>query len=878
VLLTRLLPLVLATWTAAFSQPKISLPVAETGPMTISLVQGYSFDPVEKLPELPQDLSAPGFSGDHSYCMIQFPGPIRPEWKRAVEHRGAELLWYVPRYTFVARVPTAAMATIAALPEVRWLGIDQPAYKLCPGLEKAEGRQTLIVVFHYQESEQALLGELSALGASNMQTEFNAWNKSVKLDVDAAQIPAIARLNGVYWIEPYSTMTPDNMDVQWVNQHGYSASDTTRTIWHKGVYGRGMLVGITDGPMNIAHNQFRDTVDNTPGPNHRKVVAYRGTRGSDSHGTHTTGTLCGSDDEVGGTSWNDGLAKGARVFFQNFNSLPGNWDMNVFFRGPDSGLDVGVDSLRALNNSMSYSRKDTFNIYIFTDMTADQFIWGHRKFMHCNSMGNYGNNSMGHPVNAKNIISTGGTEPGTQCRQFYTTSTRGPTADGRRKPQLVSPADNVVSADNTAPSGYVAMSGTSMATPNMTAATALIRNYFRLGYYPTGDTLTGTPREISAALNKAVAIVGADNDMIGYTVPDNNVGWGRVDLDSSLYFAGDTSKLWVLDDTIGVETGDSVLIPVNVTGDEKPFRVTLCWSDYPGTMRASYICVNDIDLTIYSPTGTAYKGNVYSGGQSATGGTNDSLNVEECTRINSPEVGSWSVVVKARNVPQGPQPFALAAIGVLEGAPPPAHDVGVTRILAPIDTVDSGAAVAAQAVVRNFGASEETFLVRLTIGAAYQDTATVRLAAGTVDTLAFNDWTGDSVGTFSVVCSTELGGDENPGNDAADGIVVVRSLYGIAEDAGLPRVFCLDRAAPNPFGGTTAIRYALPRATQARLSVYSATGALVRDLQQGVLKPGYYSATWNGRDGSGRLVPSGIYLYRLKAGNYSATGKVLLSR
>jgi hypothetical protein len=876
VLLTRLLPLVLATWTAAFGQPRVSLPVSETGPTTINLVQGYSFDPVEKLPELPQNLSASGFSGDYSYCMIQFPGPIRPEWKRAVERRGAELLWYVPRYTFVARVPTAAIGTIAALPEVRWLGVDQPAYKLCPGLEKAEGRQTLIVVFHYQENEQALLGELSALGASNMQTEFNAWNRSVKLDVDAAQIPAIARLNGIYWVEPYSAMTPDNRDVQWVDQRGYSASDTTRTIWHKGVYGRGMLVGLTDYAMNMAHDQFRDTVDNTPGPNHRKVVAYRGTQGAEEHGTHTAGTLCGSDDEAGGTSWNDGLAKGARVFFQNFNNLPGNWDMNVFMRGPDSGLDVHVDSLRALNNSMSFSRKDTFNTYVFTDMTADQFIWGHRKFMHCNSMGNYGNNQMGHPVNAKNIISVGATQNGTSCRSLYVAESRGPTADGRRKPQLVSPGEAIMSADYQNVSGYEALSGTSMATPNMTAATALIRNYFRLGYYPTGDTLSGTPIEISAALNKAVAIVGADNDITGYTVPDNNVGWGRIDLDSSLYFAGDTSKLWVMDDTIGIETGNSVFIPINVAGSQKPFRVTLCWTDYPGTMRASYICVNDLDLTVYSPSGTAYKGNVYSGGQSATGGINDSLNVEECTRINSPEVGSWGIVVKARNVPQGPQPFALAVTGVFGEVA--FHDVGAMVFVAPTDTVDTNATVAPQAIVRNFGTSQETFLTRFAIGTAYTDTMTVTLAAGLADTLVFANWVADSAGTFAMMCSTELAGDTYPNNDAVSESVVVNPMSGVEEGKGLPGAFGLGRAVPNPFGGTTAIRYALPRATQARLSVYSATGALVRDLQKGVLRPGYYSAAWNGRDGSGRLVPSGIYLYRLKAGHYSATGKVLLSR
>jgi hypothetical protein len=123
-----------------------------------------------------------------------------------------------------------------------------------------------------------------------------------------------------------------------------------------------------------------------------------------------------------------------------------------------------------------------------------------------------------------------------------------------------------------------------------------------------------------------------------------------------------------------------------------------------------------------------------------------------------------------------------------------------------------------------------------------------------------------------------LAGDVSSGNDAKMDSVVVRPSGGI-EDAGtLPQAFSLDRAAPNPFGGATVICYAIPRATPARLAVYSVTGALVRDLQKGVLGAGYYSAFWNGRDGVGRFLPSGIYIYRLEAGSYSATGKVLLSR
>jgi hypothetical protein len=233
-------------------------------------------------------------------------------------------------------------------------------------------------------------------------------------------------------------------------------------------------------------------------------------------------------------------------------------------------------------------------------------------------------------------------------------------------------------------------------------------------------------------------------------------------------------------------------------------------------------------------------------------------------------------MVKARNVPQGPQPFALAAIGVLGEVE--FHDVTTTFIMAPTDTVDSGSTITPMAEVRNFGTFAETLNVRFSIGTGYSDSVVLTLGAGAVDTVSFLEWGVDSLGTFAVTCSTGLAGDANPGNNAVRESVVVRSGAGIEDGSNMPRAFSLDRAAPNPFGGTTAIRYAIPRLTSAKLSVYSAMGAQVRTLQNGKLEPGYYSAAWNGRDGFGRLLPSGIYLFRLQAGNYSATGKVLLSR
>ena len=835
----------------------------------VSFVQGYSFDPLDREPDIPVYLRAAEQDGGGEYHIVQFRGPVLEEWKAAAEDAGAELLAYVHQYAFIARLPEGAAEAVEALPGVRWVGPYHPAYKLFPGLAEAYGAQTLIVVFFEGEDGYRLLNELAGLGAYNLHPEFNEWNRSVKLDVDGSRIADVARLPGVAWVEPYGEITPDNRDMQWVDQHGYSSSDTTRTIWARNLTGQYLFVGLTDTQLWMGHDAFRDTLNNTPGPSHRKVIHYAGSQGANSHGTHTGGTLCGNDEHVGGTSLHDGLAKDARLYFQYYSAFPSGWDMNVWFAGPESG----VGGMRALNHSMSLSRKDTFNTYIFSDMTADQFIWNHRNFTHCNSMGNYGINKMGHPVSAKNIISVGATRNGTLCRQIYASTSRGPTLDGRMKPQLVSPGENIISSYNTGTSVYTAMSGTSMATPNMTASLALIRQYFRMGHYPTGDTATGLKLEVSAALNKAVAIVGADNDVSGYTVPDNNVGWGRIDLDSSLYFAGDTSSLWVEDEIFGLETGDSALYPVEVLGGEKPFRVALCWSDYPGVMQAALILVNDLDLTVISPTGTEYKGNVYALGQSDTAGIYDTLNVEECFRLDEPETGTWTVRVDARNVPEGPQPFALAAIGVLEETQ--VRDVGAVAITQPTGEVDSATVITPRAVVENFGATAETLDVLFTIDTIYADTQSVMLAAGGVDTVDFADWTADTLGVFVSRCRTLLLGDMNPANDMVEDSFEVVTAGGVAEGQGLPGAYFMDKGRPNPFAGRTAIRYGLPLSTRVELAVYSVAGTRVRTLASGVQPAGYFNASWDGLDNAGRRVSRGVYYMRLKAERFSAVNKLV---
>jgi hypothetical protein len=91
--------------------------------------------------------------------------------------------------------------------------------------------------------------------------------------------------------------------------------------------------------------------------------------------------------------------------------------------------------------------------------------------------------------------------------------------------------------------------------------------------------------------------------------------------------------------------------------------------------------------------------------------------------------------------------------------------------------------------------------------------------------------------------------------------------------------FALGPNAPNPFGSSTVIRYTVPGRAGVSLRVYNTAGRLVRELAAGDrAEPGSHAVTWDGRDRSGRRVASGVYFYRLEAGENRATRKMLLLR
>lgn len=90
--------------------------------------------------------------------------------------------------------------------------------------------------------------------------------------------------------------------------------------------------------------------------------------------------------------------------------------------------------------------------------------------------------------------------------------------------------------------------------------------------------------------------------------------------------------------------------------------------------------------------------------------------------------------------------------------------------------------------------------------------------------------------------------------------------------------FRLEQNYPNPFNPNTTIRYELPASANVLLAVYDVTGKLVRVLDSGLRSKGLNQAEWDGRDDNGVRAASGVYFYRLQAGNLSETRKMVLMK
>ena len=114
-------------------------------------------------------------------------------------------------------------------------------------------------------------------------------------------------------------------------------------------------------------------------------------------------------------------------------------------------------------------------------------------------------------------------------------------------------------------------------------------------------------------------------------------------------------------------------------------------------------------------------------------------------------------------------------------------------------------------------------------------------------------------------------------SETIDVFVPVASPEG-THSGELPPAFILFQNCPNPCNPSTRIPYHLPKASYVEIHIYDIAGQRVRVLEEGVKDGGAHVACWDGRDHGGRIVGSGVYFYALRAGDFSATRKLIVIR
>lgn len=92
----------------------------------------------------------------------------------------------------------------------------------------------------------------------------------------------------------------------------------------------------------------------------------------------------------------------------------------------------------------------------------------------------------------------------------------------------------------------------------------------------------------------------------------------------------------------------------------------------------------------------------------------------------------------------------------------------------------------------------------------------------------------------------------------------------------VPDAFHVYQNYPNPFNPSTTIRYSIPEADQVIISIYDINGKMISTLLNAKQNAGIHEVSWNGKNNSGMPVVSGVYLYRVKSGNYSKISKMIL--
>ena len=583
-----------------------------------------------------------------------------------IEATGAKIRDYLPDRAYVVDLRHANAGSVRGLARAAHLAAFDSAWKVSPELgnqvyqqpeiraAREAGNLPLIVHAFGESSLADMLAQLSTIdGVNIVTTASNLGQAHAAIIATPESVDAIATIDAVQWIE-------DAPEAQLRNGTAHNLVQSGNTIdsplWDHGLTGQGQIVGMMDGRPSINHCMLSDPEGDSPGPNNRKYAAYNAPFGTDSHGTHVAGIVAGDNGSDGNGR---GTAYEARIVFDDTAGSFGDQSTMIARLEQHYGQGAFVHT-----NSWG---NDFTTSYDGWARGIDVFSWEHDDNVVLFACTN--GSTLKNPENSKNVVGVGGSNDSTSGVNQFCTGGRGPTNDGRRKPEVFTPGCNITSSIGSGCS-TTQFSGTSMACPAAAGATILIRQYYTEGYYPSGAATLENEFLPSGALLKATLLNATRNmtNVSGY--PSNQEGWGRLVADDGLYFPGDARKNLVRqafnNDEGALDTGDTYVIEFDVNSSSEPLKITLAYHDAPGSLNASSPAVNNLNLLSASPSGVSYTGNdmnTSTGESNAFGFNTDSINNVEQIVISAPETGRWIVEINAASVNTGTQGYGLVISG-----------------------------------------------------------------------------------------------------------------------------------------------------------------------------------------------------------------------
>lgn len=570
-------------------------------------------------------------AGGRCYAVLQFDAIPDQALVDELTAVGIQLYDFIPDFAYLASLE--GPETEVALPDgVVAVGALSPQNKRSPApmgwASPVEGDVFRFIVLPFRGfSVQSLNQQLQLLGYNTTGLD----DQGVYVDMSVEEVPALLEQPGVMYVEGVNLPSwPEG-----IVDRSLSRNNQLNRGPGWGYDGRNVTIGLADDG-GLLHLDFKGR------------VIDRTTGNLGNHGEMTSGLAIGAGniDPLG-----LGMAPGARLVLFDIASYEHITQAPLWY-----------SQYRMVITSTSYG-EGCGGFYSLTAQQLDQQVWDHPMLLHFFSAGNsgaeacpniyggletnmgfhYGNITGGRKT-SKNAITVGNVSSDDVLRS---TSSRGPTSDGRLKPDICAQGQgSLTTGENNT---YRQSSGTSASAPSLAGGAACLYDYYRETY---------NDQDPPAALIKACLLNSAED--LGVPGPDFSYGWGRANLARALAILQQGNY-----QQGNVAAGSTNTHTVMVAAGVKEVKIMLYWNDRAGSPLAAKSLVNDLDARVVGPNGQLYTpwspssvAHVDSLGAPAHPRA-DRLNNAEQVVIVNPAPGTYSIQINGYQVPQGPQPYVL---------------------------------------------------------------------------------------------------------------------------------------------------------------------------------------------------------------------------